>query len=517
MNREEVLELIELGFEPELINLEFSVPIEKIKKFIDQDKKRKAKEVETKAKLPESSEDLEKKKNSAMSSLSKNRSQKHLTPIIENQTKSHPEIVQTPRSFQTTAIPQAKTTQVSGKKSNTTRMETIRERYKNVYVVNQESLENSENLTKIKQPTPEQEQQINDVIDVVEKKSKQFDTLTVAKAKKDLLYTILDDIQSISNLPKTLEQLITLNKLLSEQKFENIILTRNQNPNAKLNRSRKLINTQLLQLIDELALQTSDLSELRSLQQVAISSRLRTGVDIFADATRGRIENKIGKIQVQSAMDNIRNNVSSEIQELVCDIANDTFDEEKSRTIIELEAKRRLNTAPKNRFALTQERHAKQVEIQIRTLLSEQGDKYPIQNPGSAMNSLMALSPDLTKDNAFRIVIENLIVQGKTQVAHDLCDKYIMARKYGVEETSISKLARQLKRKIIFSQIGNMVLEQIKKPSNPEEDDMFMDMLESRLSAEKISLSQIAIGRNQTGVKKITLADIWYKAHTIQK
>lgn len=518
MNREEVLELIELGFEPELINLEFGVPIEKIKKFIEQDKETREKkaEAEAKAKLPESVETSEDKKVADTITVvtPKETVPKQPKPEIEHRPKSQAKMHQTQRNVQNTSLPQRRVSQVRGRTSHTARLETIRKKYQSVYAVNPES---SENLVEIKKPTPEQEQQINEVIDTVEKKSKQFDTLTASRDKKDLLYSILDDVQSIANLPKTLPQLVTLNKLLSEQKFENIILVRNQKPNAKLNRSRKLISTQLHQLVDDLTLRTTDLSELRALQQALVSSRLRSGVDIFANATRSRVESKIGKLQAQAAMDNIRNNVSPEIQGLVHDIANDSFEAEKARAIIESEAKRRVDAAPKNRFALTQERQAKQVEIQIRTLISEQGDKYPIQNPGNAMNSLMTLSPDLTKDNAFRIVMENLIAQGKTQTAQDLCDKYIMVRKFGVEETNISKTARQLKRKIIFSQIGNMVLEQIKKPSDSEEDDIFMDMLESRLTAEKIPLSQIDIGRTQNGVKKITLADIWYKAPTIQK
>ncbi len=55
------------------------------------------------------------------------------------------------------------------------------------------------------------------------------------------------------------------------------------------------------------------------------------------------------------------------------------------------EAQRRVDSAPNTRFALTKERQEKQVEIQIRTIISEQGHKYPITNPGAAITNLMAL------------------------------------------------------------------------------------------------------------------------------
>lgn len=44
MGKEEILELIEAGFDPELIQLEFDIPIEKINKYIKQEKQRKENE-----------------------------------------------------------------------------------------------------------------------------------------------------------------------------------------------------------------------------------------------------------------------------------------------------------------------------------------------------------------------------------------------------------------------------------------------------------------------------------------
>ena len=41
MSKEEILELINAGFAPELIELEFNVPLEKINKYIKQEEKRK--------------------------------------------------------------------------------------------------------------------------------------------------------------------------------------------------------------------------------------------------------------------------------------------------------------------------------------------------------------------------------------------------------------------------------------------------------------------------------------------
>jgi len=44
MSKEEILELINAGFAPELIELEFNVPLEKINKYIKQEEKRKEEE-----------------------------------------------------------------------------------------------------------------------------------------------------------------------------------------------------------------------------------------------------------------------------------------------------------------------------------------------------------------------------------------------------------------------------------------------------------------------------------------
>lgn len=47
MSKEEILELINAGFAPELIELEFNVPLEKINKYIKQEEKRKEEEANT--------------------------------------------------------------------------------------------------------------------------------------------------------------------------------------------------------------------------------------------------------------------------------------------------------------------------------------------------------------------------------------------------------------------------------------------------------------------------------------
>ena len=52
---------------------------------------------------------------------------------------------------------------------------------------------------------------------------------------------------------------------------------------------------------------------------------------------------------------------------------------QKANAMIDEEAKRRVESRPKAKFALTQEQERKQILIQIRTILEERAKKYCIE------------------------------------------------------------------------------------------------------------------------------------------
>lgn len=457
MSKEEILELINAGFAPELIELEFNVPIEKINKYIKQEEKRKEKA-------------------------------KKLKPT---KTEASPTVT---------------------KKEKTNNLDILRKNYNKLT-----STHTSESESTYQQPTEEEQAKANTIIKNLQNNLKSIKQMQASqrKEKRQTLSQMIAELKVFFQSPKSIDQLHQIRAIFQSTELENLAISRDDKINLKLTKTRKNIDEELSLLIEQMANQTNDLDELNALYK-KIPLAIHGNNTLLANSTRTKLESKMTQLRTAKTMYNIRNNISPEIEDLLRSISDNTFDLEVARKTIAKEAQRRVDNSPKTTFAIPLDRQKRQVEIQISTLISEQGTKYPITNPGLAINNLMQLFSERDKENSFRRVIENLNSQRKYDEAKELCSKYIVKRSFDSEEPSMSKTARSLYRNVILTQIGNMIMDQVRKPSNREEDTTFMNLLEEKMSKERITPAQIVIDITPGG-KKIYLKDIWYTNTRMQK
>ena len=86
---------------------------------------------------------------------------------------------------------------------------------------------------------------------------------------------------------------------------------------------------------------------------------------------RTKIRNKILKINQQKVSDKIRNDVSEDIKSIIDELANGILDIQEANRILDEEARKKVESKPKNRFSLTEEQEKRQSLIQIKTILME--------------------------------------------------------------------------------------------------------------------------------------------------
>lgn len=497
MNKEEILELVQAGFAPELIELEFNIPLEKINKYINQEKKK----MEAKESVPKDSNpkgtDSKEPSTKTINKKAKQSKVSKTTPPVQPAHK--------------------KNTLTKKSPSNKNLLDILRQNYQRLSLNQTTANSNNTQNSTYKIPTELEQDKVNQVIDNLKK---QFDSVskmlpTERKEKRIALGSMLNEFKTIIQIPKTIEQLKELQRIFNSPNLENLAVSHDDKINLKLAKARKTIIEELATAIEHAANQTSDINELLHLSKQLPSSERNTS-HFYASAIKSKLDNRITQLRTAQTMYNIRNNVSPEIENVLRSIADNTFDLQTAREAISQEAQRRVDSAPNTIFALTKERQEKQVEIQIRTIISEQGHKYPIVNPGAAITNLMELFSERDKENSFAKVIENLTSQEKYEEAKELCSKYISRRSLDEEESSMSRRARQAYKGVVLIQIGNMITEQLQKPSNPEQDTIFMELLEEHLQKERLPLKQVVIGTTASGGKKITLDDIWY-TNTKQK
>lgn len=471
MDKNEILELLENGFEPELISFEFGVPLDIIKKYQEEsysEKFQKNEEIISKSKLD-----------------------------ISNGKKK--EKVPTRTELEKTKKDRTKPRNAGNNESLTGLMPALRKRYYAMYDQQQET-----NMLKKMVSTDEEIKKIDGVIQSIDAKTKGLEEKDKWERKK-VLFGIFGELKSILYLHWSLDQAEKIENILNNKLFNNLKTSPEDQIEFKLNKIRVRVSINLAQAIESEAAEVEDITKLSELSK-KITRDMEKQTSRISSVKR-QLENKISKNKTSQIIFNMKNNFSKEVEDVVMQIINGNYDEEVVKSLIIQEAQKRVNNLPKTAFSLNLNQQVRQVQIQINTLLSERGNQYPIKDYEKAMEYLQKMSPDNSQHMVLKIVVDNLISQKKFEEATQLCQKFIKPVNLDMEEPIISRQARRYKKDIVFAEIGSLLLERIQ--SEPRDDDeIFLQMLLERMEQEKINKSLIVISKNKARTKKITFGDI---------
>lgn len=362
------------------------------------------------------------------------------------------------------------------------------------------------------EPTQHEKEAVQKVIEYLKREQKNIENMAES-TKKDLLRGMLNELKILDTSKLTLEQAEEIEEMLCKKEFENIVSVRRGQKGIRGFHSRRVKTEKTIaQLVEEKAKKTTDVQELRELRK-KITPAMAKGNLLIANI-KGRIESKITSINSQMVQYEMRNNVSPEIREIVEELAKGTLDRRKAQQTILEEAHKKseeLKNNPDGRIVLSEQQYERQIAIQIRTLLSEQGYNFPIKDAKKELEELRMFPERISSSQAFKVVVDNLASQEKFKQALELCDKNISKMSFEGGETLVSQAARSKKRELKLRQIGSMIKEKIENKVSDEDDQMFMTLLEKRLENEKIRLDTISIGKDSSQIKTIKLSDIWYE------
>lgn len=387
------------------------------------------------------------------------------------------------------------------------KMNKIRVKYFNQYYSYDS---NDENVASM-EPTPQEEKNVQEVIDYLKREQENIENMSDFN-RKAILNVMLKELKILDTTNSTLEQTEEIKKMIDRDEFKNISKKRGEKGVREFYLRKRRVEKRYSQLIEEKAKKTTDIKELIELKKKITPEMARE--NLLISNIKGRIENKITTINSKVMQYEMRNNVSPEIRGIVIDIAEGTLNMQEAQQTILKEAHKRVEEAKKatnGRVALSEQQYERQIAIQIRTLLSEQGNDYRIKDVKNSMQVLSEFPEKIPSSQAFRVVVDNLTSQEKFKQAIDLCNSNISRMTFEGGETLISQAARSKKREIALRQIGSMIKEKIENKVSDEDDQMFMSLLERRLENEKIRLDAIQIGKDSSQTKSIRLSDIWYE------
>lgn len=382
------------------------------------------------------------------------------------------------------------------------KMAIIRKKYKEAY--NRQS-----NLPKFErkadEPTEENLEQANKIIEsfkakIKEAKSKKF------KEKRNAVIEALEILKEFYDLPCSVEQAYTVQKLMSSQDLNGLRAFTGDKIDAVVKKSRIKMNRKLADIVETEAGKIDKLDDIVKLRKMVTNDMEKLDMSIVS--LRMRLDNKITCLQ-QKARNNSRDDVSDEIKDIVNQIINPNMDAEKVKQKIDEEAEKLSAKSPaKGIFAMKKDNYTSQVFMKIRNALIEKANEFQINDADLVLEQLSKLDSRNFSIN-FKAVTDNFVAREDYKTAKSICDKYIQKRSLDSAEPETSVYARTVKNEIIGAEIGKIVVSQIN--NKMISDEKFIEDLENRIKKDNVKLFLIKLGKNIDGTKTITLSDVWYE------
>lgn len=333
--------------------------------------------------------------------------------------------------------------------------------------------------------------------------SKVEDQTLETKEKKKYLVNILNSLKKYNDIfpyfDKTEEiyNLIESSKLNYLSSFKTYSSCGSKTFDMEWIKSK--INKVYMEFISNTVNDMTDIEELKKILK-RIDKKRALKYPLTTGKFYKEIEDKIHKIEEKNARERFRNDISTEIKNLASNIAEGNVDIKKANETIDSEANIKYEKSPKTKFSLTLEQQRKQVIMQIRTLLSENGKQYVIKDIKRTFQILQELCGTEIQHN-FSVISNNFISGKRFEDARKLCSQVS-----GIEQ--LKMVSKIQKAQIIKAEIGDLVLKAIDKELSGEEQQKFIQTLESEIKNKKIIPSEINLGYNCDNTRKITLEDL---------
>lgn len=377
------------------------------------------------------------------------------------------------------------------------KMEQIRKKYREIYFKN--------NIVQVELPKTLSQQELEileSVIAAIEEKIQEIKNSSKIE-KRTNVNIILSELKKIEEYQLPIEHAEKLKDLMNSRELLNVNIKRSDTIDYQVSRAKGHIINQFAKAIEAKIYETESVEDLKILEG-KITLEMIKCKPILVGAVKTKILNKILTIQQQAAHERIRHDIPVDIISVIRDLANGSIDVKKANDVIDKEARERVTSKLPNKFRLTEQQERRQILIQIRTIIMEKAEEYPIQEPEKVVLQLQELNEG-DFGAAIRVVVKNMINRKEFEKAKDFCNKILNEDKSSDTATYI----RSLRKEIRNAEIGNIVQTAINLEGNPEQERIYFELIEKGLKMGNVKLSAISLGKTKDGTRDISLADVW--------
>lgn len=461
-NIKELEDLIQKGYELELMSFELDIPLTKLQVIKDNIDKRE-KNVDTIS----AKKDTQKLTNTRMATTFKK-----VSPVEKERINRAHNTIQTDS-----------TEKLRG-------FQKIRAKYNELYYEPKlpERTEVAEN------------EDINKILTALEEKAKVLEGYT-KKERRPGVKVIYDTIAKISNQKFSNLQLKRLVDILYNTSLMNNRTSKGDTIDICMRSQRRTILPRFIKsVIAEIPyVQTED--ELRNLSGMLTQQMRDENTVLFSE-----LDLKLAEKRKEFANKNfIRNNsLTLELQEIVKKLAEGSLDFQEARKLIKDEAGKRFELTKENRFSLTAEQQEKQIYLNIGDYISNNGINLNIKSPKDFITRYIEFAGcDLSK--AILVTSGNLASATRYDEAMNLCREFLDSMG---QDNPMRPILKSRISEIKNTMYGRRILDVIHAQDSQRDREMYRELVDL-IRNEKINPSYIPLGKSKDGSKEITLRSVF--------
>lgn len=407
-----------------------------------------------------------------------------------------------PKAVKTATTPIKENTETNKESEQTSethkKLELMRRKYKEKYSL---KIGQDNNRKQDKELTMREKEIVNNCL---EKMMQAVDNWDGSRTNaKELIKTIFDNAKTVYDKNIDMEQATQLVSIMDSSNVEAALKYFKDVIALKINGIRKKAYRKLAEKISEEMEETDDLETLEKLEKKMTTQMEKENLAVLN--VRTNLSKKIERIKREEITKRIREDIPTELQTIISGLAKGKLDVEEAKKVIENMAKNRVEQKKATKFTLTEEQVRKRYLMQISKALSEQAEKYPIENPEQTMQLLQSLT-----NGSFLLqlntVVENLVSRKEFEEADKICQSYVSKTNNNIEAFAYIKNLRKRTRN---AKIGDLVYRTIHSNLSSEEEEKFWGLLQEGLGRNNVKMANIVVGKTQDGLRSITLEDIW--------
>ena len=246
---------------------------------------------------------------------------------------------------------------------------------------------------------------------------------------------------------------------------------------------------------------------------------------------RGSLLNKKTTIIQNMRNADMRKMVDPDVKKIIEEFLSVSTDIEEVKTHIKEVAEKELSKTDDGLGyrRLRKETPESTIIYQIRTLLMDRPDLFPIKEEQipeieSRYFSLVGNDSYFTRGMVVKVIGANLVRRGEYKTAQNYSEKRRelprSIRERAIEEggfdpdvKSYLQEVKRIKTDAIGAELGELLLKRIRGERDEAKDAAVIDIVDKQLQprddGKRISISLIPLGYDESGIRKITLADIY--------